>query len=683
MREETKKEIKGAVCAGLIAGVLFGLVEVICKAAVLVMTIRQYTPGALDGSGLARNIFDVFQGTLATSALYGLVGVVIGVMAGALGAWWSGFRNRPAEPAPLARYLARFSFPFLVLVGHLVLSRLLFGRTLWLPGGSWKGIALVCAELFIFYLLLRVEYAILAKAGRWDFSYRLKTQRGALTVGLTAAAILVAMSTMPNLLFQDRGDPGKPITAEEGTRPNIIFILLDTVRADRISCYGYERETTPFLDSFAAGATLFENAIAQAPWTLPSHASFFTGTYPSVNDAHGEHMFLDDSFVTLAELLSDRGYHTLCFSNNPYLSHFTGLSQGFDVLEEIWMKTFFLDDPILVSLVREVSSDRLPDNGARLTNRTIRRWFDRNYDEERPHFLFINYMDAHYPTRYLPGISDRFLSEGLDAVDLESFRIRNQLDFYPGGGGITDREFEILNVLYDGGIRYLDSKIAELFGFLETKGVLDGALVIIASDHGEEIGDHKEWGHQFALYDTLIRVPLILRLPGVFPEGLRVSGQAALIDIFPTVLDLLGDGWNSSNRQTINGRSLLDAIDGGQASRDVASELARPFLMVKGLSGKYPDVDFGFLMKRMRSIRRPSEKLIWSSDADHELYRINVDPGERENLYPQDAELTGELMKSLDRSGLSFRERDGSDSGFVMTPGRDAEEKLKALGYIR
>ncbi|MFC1890697.1 sulfatase [Thermodesulfobacteriota bacterium] len=491
------------------------------------------------------------------------------------------------------------------------------------------------------------------------------------------------MSYLPNLLLQSHGESGKAVERGEGPRPNILFIMLDTVRADRLSCYGYERETTPFLDSFARGATLFENAIAQAPWTLPSHASFFTGTYPSVNDAHGEHMFLDDSFVTLAEMLRDRGYHTLCFSNNPYLSHFTGLDQGFNVLEEVWMKTFFLDDPLLVSLAREVLADRLPDNGARLTNRIIRRWFERNYNAEQPHFLFINYMDAHYPTRYLPGISERFLRGDLDAGDLEAFRIRNQLDFYPGGGGISEREFEILNVLYDGGIRYLDSKIAEIIGFLESKGVLDDALVIIASDHGEEIGDHQEWGHQFALYDTLIRVPLILRLPGVFPEGLRVPEQVALIDILPTMLDLLGEELEPSNRPELAGQSLLGYLDGEPSERDIASELARPFLMVRGLSGKYPDVDFGFLMKRMRSIRTPAEKLIWSSDADHELYRFEEDPGEIENLFPGDADLAGELMKKLDRFGLSFRERDTDETGFVMTPGREAEEKLKALGYIR
>jgi arylsulfatase A-like enzyme len=347
-------------------------------------------------------------------------------------------------------------------------------------------------------------------------------------------------------------------------KPNIILLILDTARTDHFPVYGYERNTTPNIDAFAKKSALFQNAVSQAPWTLPSHASMLTGLYPRQHGADGRWEWLDYNFDTLAEILKKNFYYTVAISNNEYFSEKTNLNQGFDkfifvknysqtkaslflvklltdiksILEEDFQKNLISDIANFIS-----AKGFRKDYSASFTNEIAYSYLDEFSRTSTPFFLMINYMETHNPLGdtqnkdlYLKEINAS-LYEALRVSDLaNSGRIPAVFEEWK----ISDREKHIMNALYDGDLHYLDKKIGEFISFLEKTNLLNNSLVIITSDHGENLGDHGMLAHLYDIRRPLIHVPLLLYYPKIFSEGSIIEKTVETRDIFPTILEIAG-----------------------------------------------------------------------------------------------------------------------------------------------
>ncbi|MGD9403340.1 MAG: sulfatase, partial [bacterium] len=300
---------------------------------------------------------------------------------------------------------------------------------------------------------------------------------------------------------------------------NVIVVGIDTLRPDHLGCYGYDRATSPNIDAFAAGGVLFENCVSQAPWTAPSFATVFSSLYPSQHGSMDVHSKIRGSVPTLATLLREHGYATGAVINAPALKPEFGLSRGFD---------FYDMTPL---------DGRIGDG----TTRDVLAWIDENSDG--PFFMFAHYFDPHIPYGPPPGYDDLFHKgyEGRirNPFDMEGFSKARERLFEEMKELTADDWAEIVN-LYDGEIVFVDEAFGALMKGLEERGLIRNTIVILLSDHGEEFFEHGGFEHGHTLYDELIRVPLIISLPGRVMQGTRIRNQVRLLDVTPTVFGLLG-----------------------------------------------------------------------------------------------------------------------------------------------
>jgi len=336
---------------------------------------------------------------------------------------------------------------------------------------------------------------------------------------------------------------------------DILFVVLDSVRRDRVSAYGHDRQTTPNLDRLAEEATLFEHARTPAPWTLPSHSSMFTGLFPSehgvTNGFSDQSLRIPDSIETLTERLSADGYRTAGFSNNPWVGSLSGIDRGFDEYVE-WDLEIGVDGDTDISTTRDrlySAAHGLLAQAARqpvfllkrrlftsnLVNRAD-RWMRETTDDESPTFTFLNLMEAHSP--YFPP-RDAFEALDLSPPGPIEPRLLNTklLAYVLGQADLPPERRERVLEFYDASLRYQDRKLDQLLSALKETGQYDDSLVVIVSDHGKNIGDLDRDGtppHSTRAVNT--DVPLIVKRPGQDdPE--RVSQPAELTGIFDLVTD--------------------------------------------------------------------------------------------------------------------------------------------------
>jgi arylsulfatase A-like enzyme len=350
--------------------------------------------------------------------------------------------------------------------------------------------------------------------------------------------------------------------------PNVLLIVLDTVRADHLSAYRYPRATTPTLERLAARGIRFDEARAPAPWTLASHASFFTGCWPHELGVQWAAPWPGNS-RTLAEYLGTHGYATAGFvANAGYCSYETGLARGFThyedyVLEQLdALRTARLIDIAAKSLVKLASllgqgwlSRDLNDwffaerKSAEQINHGFLDWLDRRREPGRPVFAFLNYLDAHAPYLLPPGARHRFGANPNTRDDFrEVLRAWSHLDKRK----MPHRYLSLARGAYDDCLAYLDEQLGALFDELQLRGILERTLVIVTSDHGEGLGEHGLFQHGVSLYRPEIRVPLLILLPSPRPSGSVVRPTVSLRDLPATIVDLIGLGPGSP----FPGRSL-------------------------------------------------------------------------------------------------------------------------------
>ncbi|MBI4004253.1 MAG: sulfatase [Candidatus Omnitrophica bacterium] len=506
---------------------------------------------------------------------------------------------------------------------------------------------------------------------------------GALRMAAIGLAVVAGLSFVPPLLAgrPTRAGGAAPTVLGPAGRPNVLLIVMDTTRADRLSSYGYPRNTTPHLDRFAQEGVLFEQASATAPWTLPSHASLFTGLYVAQHGADTSHRRLDDHLVTLAELLREQGYQTVGFSNNGAVSVAMNFQQGFEVFEE---SRFFRGQAFRqLAIVRLLDRFQLPQRGgnahAAETNKRIRAWFERRYDRRRPFFLFINYMEPHFSYEPPEPYRRRFLR--LPNEVRRSLRRGHAVIKSPPPVSLDEPIRETLGDLYDGELAYLDMRIGELLDEFRARKLLDDTVVIVTSDHGENIGHHEILGHHDCVYETLLHVPLIIRYPKALPAGARVGQPVSLVDVLPTLLALL-EVRAPALEASLPGYSFVGSGLAVREDRVILSEyeIARLGPQGAGGSGRTNATADATATAKLKSLREGALKFIRSPDGRHELYDLERDPAESRNLI---AELPGQAAAMEAKLVRHFKALKPVGSPEPV-PELDAvtREQLRALGYL-
>ena len=399
-------------------------------------------------------------------------------------------------------------------------------------------------------------------------------------------------------------------------RPNVILITIDTVRADHLGCYGYSNIKTPTLDGLAHDGIVFERAVAQVPLTWPSHTAILTGTYPfqnGVQDFTGQP--LDPQFRSIAQAFKQNGYTTGAVVSAFVLDRSWGLARGFDSYDDAFSPEAFQHKDI--GLV-----DRRAEESV---THTI-NWLSRKRAAHRPFFLWLHLYDPHSP---------------YDPPD----PYRTQYRQHP----------------YDGEIAYTDHELGRLIAWLKRQQLYDRSLIVVVSDHGESLGEHGENEHGFFVYESTVRVPLIVKPPGTsgFRPG-RVSAPVETIAIAPTLLHLAGV--KDAIEKQFNAASLV-----GKKTSDDQPAYSESF---------YPFNSFGW--SPLHSLETSRYHYI---DAPRpELYDTGADPDENKNLAPEQpatvAVLREQLQSLLQRK--PFKPPAGGNS--TLSPG--ALEKLRALGYV-
>lgn len=473
-------------------------------------------------------------------------------------------------------------------------------------------------------------------------------------------------------------------------RPNILWIVWDTVRADRLGLYGYEKDTTPFLDEWARGARVFDDCLSAGSSTVPSHGSMFTAELPTRHGAREGHLWLDDRHETIAELLGGKGgYQTYLWSANPHISKAENFSQGFDVEEHPW-------DPAWQQRAYEIVAEKLKgDRSSELTARFeqqqigpwaikaagelaevgLTQWLAKR-DRSRPYFAFLNYMEAHRPL--LP--ARRYRERMMPPRDVErSYTIdRSWVPLWSYNFGLHEYGEDELRVMagtYDAALAELDDLFRSLIEGLRASGDLEDTIVVLTADHGEHLGEHHLLDHQYSLYQELIHVPLVLRAEGVVKPG-RDSHAVSNMDLFPTLLELAGV--EAPSGLLTSAVSLLDPVATRRRVAEVPAVFSEPFPIIRQV---HPEFDPAPFERRLRALVQGRHKLIWGEDGRNELYDLVADPEERVNLIGEGTEMEQRMLEELERLGRVLEEASAA-SGGESRPSPELVEMLKGLGYL-
>jgi arylsulfatase A-like enzyme len=466
-------------------------------------------------------------------------------------------------------------------------------------------------------------------------------------VALSAMAFYrVFLRDLP--MFQPK--PSGQVATPE--RPNVVLITVDSLRADHLGAYGYDPDVSPNLDELARRGIVFDQAIAQSSWTVPSTASFLTGLHPTelgiyYQRALAADLGLDQMRVTLAEVLRQNGYRTQALVTNQLVTARDGFFQGFD--NYVYARPGYAfdryrmhEEPLVGWMCRLAIGGRkplcawfdwgytllfdpwlVPNNHGERVNHYVQRFLKLHKDER--FFLWLFYMEPHInydpkqPFRPLPAeISpqrERFLRY-LYMWDLSGEELLRPVDT------------QALLSLYDGEIVDVDALIGQVMDELEQKGLLDRTVVIFTADHGEEFMDHGDFTHGHTLYDELVRVPLIVSGLAVGAPGRTVETQVSLLDLVPTVCDIAG----APIPEEVEGRSLVPLLRGEEMEELPAfSEVLHTTIFQK------------------KSIRHDGYKLIYDIESEAvELYDVRDDPGEQVDLAEQEPEIVARMMTNLE-----------------------------------
>ncbi|HMD83786.1 MAG TPA: sulfatase-like hydrolase/transferase [Terriglobia bacterium] len=583
------------------------------------------------------------------------LGVLLGLLIGALEGMC---RYRYPDPriflTPSVSYVILFLGPLLdglaagffgLLTGLFIASRSRIGRLASLIGG----VCLVAGLVFAIREDLR-DVAVMVLKGRVPFRFLLAGGAGMLLVGAgvyiggrllplrTLSALLAGVYVLllagvgvyalrpPMHRTEVAAKPAGPVAA-----PNIILITLDTLRADHLSLYGYPRPTTPKLDQWARQGVVFENAIASSSWTLPSHASIFTGLLPHQHGADWAKP-LDPSWWTLAEVLSLRGYESAGFTanlGNGWMG--LGMGNGFELYDDDStsvrhnLKSLLLGNRLLQPFYEKyVLPDTFDRRDAGQINRDVLRWF--HHRSPQPYYLFINYFDVHEPylaPAYFPSRLGQVSPWVVGRIESLMDRENNQLS-------LPAEDTESLMTGYDNCLAFLDDSVGELLDSLSRLPGWENTIVIITSDHGEGFGEHGTYSHASNLHREVLRVPLMIFGPKI-PARLRISHLVRIQELFETILQLAGMDNPPFERASLE-RFWRPGFEPEDFDEFVVSELSL------GMPSPSPI-----------SLTTPEWQYLRDSQGNEELYRWVSDPTEKFNLAksPESQKVLRDLQTKL------------------------------------
>ncbi len=524
-------------------------------------------------------------------------------------------------------------------------------------------------------------------------------------------------------------------------RPDILLIVLDTLRADRLSGYGYGRSTSPNLDTYAKGGVLFERAISPAQWTIPSHASLFTGEYPTTHMTVQIYDKHTKDLPTLAEVLRDSGYDTAGFCCNPLLGVVENdLDRGFDdmfnyggafptrpdidqsrprwvnrLLQRVArrlskmtssLQDVFARNNLLLRIALHPRLVPLWQQNVNFKGNTVQAVRDlhgflrarRARGQERPLFAFANLMETHLPfrpprrfkRRFAPYLQhDDAAREFLEAYNLQQYRW-----MVPLSEPLTATQDRVLNDLYDAEIAYEDRVLRRLLRYLSSPEVEDDTLVIITSDHGEGMNNHDFVGHSLVAYDDLVHVPLIVRYPRLYPAGERIRNPISTRRVFHSVLEAAGLVDHVHGREeaagpavNVEGLSLRGAtVDEEAGAPDVMAEAYVPDTLIALMEHLDPQsIDRFRCRQDRRAIYAGEHKMIEVGGEPDELFHMLDDPGERRNLLQELPELATELDAALEELLDEARRRrpeDWEEERVSLEDNPELMDRLRGLGYV-
>lgn len=389
-------------------------------------------------------------------------------------------------------------------------------------------------------------------------------------------------------------------------RPNILLLVIDTLRADHVGSYGYERDTTPAIDRIAGNSIVFENAYTTAPWTLPAFASILTSRYPWEHGAVNDYLAVREELPTLAGLLRDRGYETAAFVSHIFASSTYGFDAGFDLFEEFRITEDYRFDQGL-----EPRADRV-------VTRVI-DWLTKR-EKERPFFLLVHLFDPHWEYGAPEPFRNRFDPEYRGEIDGSYGSIAK---YFPVDSLMNGTDLTHVTALYDGEIRFVDSWVDSLVSALRTTGEWNRTVTVITADHGEEFQEHNSMGHSFTFFDEVLRVPLLLHDPADGTGARSVTEPASSLDILPTLLTRAG----IPLPEGIRGISLYETGSHRGLNRTLYASTTR--------EGRHGQAAF-----------RGYRKLVWDRNGTR-LFNTAGDPLEKRDISAEEAEVARALRISL------------------------------------
>ncbi|MCA9948739.1 MAG: sulfatase [Anaerolineales bacterium] len=525
------------------------------------------------------------------------------------------------------------------------------------------------------------------------------------------------------------------------TNPDIIFIVLDTQRADRLGCYGYSKNISPHLDQFSSRAILFEQAVAPAQWTVPSHASMFTGEYPTTHQVTQSAHRLSPQRPHLAEILRAANYNTVGFCNNPLVGILNnGFKRGFD--------TFYNYGGAFPSLPQTASPLPWPFNKGleaytqflRKISYPIQNFFGKsdlafrvslnawltplwskmaNFKgqnersvndviqflqqqesgkDDKPLFLFLNLMETHLPFwppgEFIDKTAPYFRYNKEARTLMRTWNREAYRWAAPLAAPLSELEAQVLSDLYDAEVAYQDHYLGQLLTALNGRSRYKETLTVIAADHGDGLGEHGYMGHAFVGYEELIHVPMIMHWPAKWQTGQRISTPISTRRIFHTILDAVGrlpenvPNFNpiEAHRLTLQHAAAGDDPENGTAF----SEIYPPLNFVKALETRQPKLlaDFRCLALRRAVVQQDTQtthKLIHIDENPAELFDLPLDPLELENVHKQRPSTTSRLdqeIKEMVATAVAQRDQQITTDPLDQPVDEQLTQRLRGLGYI-
>jgi len=459
-------------------------------------------------------------------------------------------------------------------------------------------------------------------------------------------AIRCAVAASSSAVWMACGSGPEP-TSDVHPPPQLtVLISIDTLRADHLGVYGYPRPTSPRIDKFAEQAVVFDDATSTAPWTLPAHASLFSGLYPEHHRLTTFERRLPMGVDTIAARLARSGFDTRAVVNTHLLSNRFGLEHGFAKLK-------YIEE----ALVRVSPSTWVTDQAM--------EWISEPRD--RPMFLFVHYYDVHSDYAALPEFREPFERPYDGEIDGSTLDLK---EFRYGLRSIDARDVDHLIDLYDAGLRQTDEELERLFAFLRERGELDTSLIVLVSDHGEEFLEHGSVLHGQNQHAEVLRVPLIIRYPPLL-KPMRIASPVSLVDVVPTVLALLGQ----PPMKGLDGKDLSPLWNEPSDETIATFEQRALFTGADHSPTQLPDESKMFNITR--SIRKGHFKLIYDTNTGaRELFDLRTDPGEKVDVADLHADVVEQLTSLLLESGTG-----SMPEGTAIELTDDEKKLVEALGY--